>query len=141
VVRDPEIRFETGPGLQTQADCAHLGLWPLGDQMVELYAMVAILGCSREPAIRFATDLTRPTSLERLACCLDDLGGVTREVLTDHDPAFCIGQTSDGAASLAPEWVDLCGRLGMVPKACRPYRAQTNGKVCEHHFGAVTEPV
>jgi hypothetical protein len=38
VVRDPEIRFETGPGLQTQADWAHLGLWPLGDQMVELYA-------------------------------------------------------------------------------------------------------
>jgi transposase len=34
VVRDPEIRFETGPGLQTQADWAHLGLWPLGSEMV-----------------------------------------------------------------------------------------------------------
>ena len=129
VVRDPEIRFETNPGLQTQADWAHLGLWPLGGEMVELYAMVAILGWSRAPAIRFATDLTRPTSLERLACCLDDLGGVTREVLTDRDPAFCIGQTSDGSAILAPEWVDLCRLLGVVPKACRPYRAKTKGKV------------
>jgi transposase len=129
VVRDPEIRFETRPGLQTQADWAHLGLWPLGDQMVELYAMVAILGCSRAPAIRFATDLTRSTTLERLAWCLHDLGGVTREVLTDRDPAFCIGQTSDGAAILAPEWVDLCRLLGVVPKACRPYRAKTKGKV------------
>jgi transposase len=129
VVRDPEIRFETGPGLQTQADWAHLGLWPLGDQMVELYAMVAILGCSRAPAIRFATDLTRATSLERLAGCLDDLGGVSRELLTDRDPAFCIGQTSDGAAILAPEWVDLCRLLGIVPRACRPYRAKTKGKV------------
>jgi transposase len=129
VVRDPEIRFETGPGLQTQADWAHLGLWPLRDQMVELYAMVAILGCSRAPAIRLATDLTRSTSLERLAGCLDDLGGVTREVLTDRDPAFCIGQTSDGAAILAPEWVDLCRLLGVVPRACRPYRAKTKGKV------------
>ncbi len=46
-VKDPEIRFETGPGLQTQADWAKLGLFPLGEQMVELSAMVAILGFSR----------------------------------------------------------------------------------------------
>jgi len=128
-VRDPEIRFETDPGVQTQADWAHLGVWPLADGMVELHAMVAILGCSRAPAIRFATDCTRVTSFERLVRCLDDLGGVTREVLTDRDPAFCIGATSDGRAILAPEWVDLSRVLGIVPKACRPYRAQTKGKV------------
>jgi transposase len=128
-VRDPEIRFETEPGVQTQADWAHLGVWPLADGRVELHAMVAILGCSRAPAIRFATDCTRQTSLERLVRCFDDLGGVTREVLTDRDPAFCIGATSDGRAILAPAWVDVSGVLGIVPKACRPYRAQTKGKV------------
>lgn len=128
-VRDPEIRFETDPGLQTQADWALVGAWPLGDELVELNAMVAILGCSRAPAIRFATDRTRPTTFERLARCLDDLGGATREVLTDRDPAFCIGATGDGRAILAPGWVDLAGLLGIVPKACRPYRAQTKGKV------------
>jgi len=128
-VRDPEIRFETDPGLQTQADWAILGPWPLDGAMVELSVMVAILGCSRAPAIRFAADRTRKTSLERLTRCLDDLGGATREVLTDRDPAFCIGATSDGRAILAPEWVDLCAVLGTVPKACRPYRAQTKGKV------------
>jgi transposase len=129
VVRDPEIRFETDPGVQTQADWADLGLFPLGDQMVELHAMVAILGSSRAPALRFALDKTRPTSLERLCWCFHDLGGVTREALTDRDPAFCIGQTASGAAILAPEWVDLATVLGMVPKACRPYRAKTKGKV------------
>jgi transposase len=128
-VRDAEIRFETDPGLQTQADWAILGTWPLDGTLVELSAMVAILGCSRAPAIRFATDRTRATSLERLTRCLDDLGGATREVLTDRDPAFCIGATSNGRAILAPEWVDLCAVLGTVPKACRPYRAQTKGKV------------
>jgi len=128
-VRDPEIRFETDPGLQTQADWAILGLWPLDGTLVELSAMVTILGCSRAPAIRFATDRTRATSLERLTRCLDDPGGTTREVLTDRDAAFCIGATSDGRAILAPEWVDLCAVLGTVPKACRPYRAQTKGKV------------
>jgi transposase len=124
-VRDPEVRFETAPGVQTQADWAHLGLFPLGDEMAKLHAMVAILGCSRAPAVRFATDCTRRTSLERLVACLDDLGGATHEMLTDRDTAFCIGCTSDGRAILAPEWVDLAGVLGVVPKACRPYRAKT----------------
>ena len=128
-VRDPEIRFETDPGVQTQADWAILGTWPVDGEAAELSAMVAILGCSRAPAIRFATDRTRVTSLERLTRCLDDLGGVTREVLTDRDPAFCIGATGDGRAILAPTWVDHCAVLGVIPKACRPYRAQTKGKV------------
>lgn len=127
--KDPEIRFETGPGIQTQADWAHVGLWPLGDSMAELHAMVAILGFSRAPAIRFAGDCTRTTSFQRVVRCLDDLGGVTRELLTDRDTAFCIGSTSDGRAILAPEWVDLCSLLDVVPKACRPYRAKTKGKV------------
>jgi transposase len=128
-VRDPEIRFETDPGVQTQADWAILGTWPVDGEPAALSAMVAILGWSRAPAVRFATDRTRETSLERLTRCLDDLGGVTREVLTDRDPAFCIGATGDGRAILAPEWVDRCAVLGTVPKACRPYRAQTKGKV------------
>ena len=53
-VHDPEIRFETGPGEQTQVDWAQLGSWRVGDALVELNALVAILGCSRAPAIRFA---------------------------------------------------------------------------------------
>ncbi len=48
VMRDPEIRFETDPGIQTQADWAHLGGWPLGDSMVELHAMVTILVANLE---------------------------------------------------------------------------------------------
>lgn len=128
-VKDPQIRFETDPGWQTQADWAVCGVWPLGPSRAELSALVTILGYSRAPAIRFATERTRPTTLSRLVACLDDLGGLTREILTDRDPAFCIGSTSDGRAILAPDWVDLCGLLGTVPKACRPYRAQTKGKV------------
>lgn len=128
-VRDPEIRFETDPGVQTQVDWAQLGAFRLGREMVELNALVAILGCSRAPAIRFAPDRTRPSTFECLVRCQEDLGGATREILTDRDPAFCIGASSDGRAILAPEWVDLAALLGVVPRACRPYRAQTKGKV------------
>ncbi len=128
-LRDPEIRFETDAGVQTQGDWALLGLFPVEGRMVELNAYVAILGCSRKPAFRFALDRTRQTTLDCVLFCQDNLGGVTKEYLTDRDPAFCVGATSDGKAILAPEWVDLCEKLGMVPRACRPYRAKTKGKV------------
>jgi transposase len=126
---EPLIRFETDPGVQVQTDWAHLGLWPVGEHRVELYALVAILGYSRVPAVRFALDHTRSTTFERLLWCLDDLGGIPNEILTDRDSAFCIGTTRDGNAILAPEWVDLCATLGVTPRACRPYRAKTKGKV------------
>ena len=129
LIKDPEIRFETASGQQTQADWAHLGVWPLHDTRTELFAMVAILGQSRRPAFRLALDRTRATTLSRLVQCCADLGGMTREVLTDRDPAFCIGSTSDGRAILSPEWVDLAALLGVVPRACKPYRAKTKGKV------------
>jgi transposase len=127
--KEPLVRFETDPGAQLQTDWAHLGVWPLEDGTAELFALVAILGFSRVPAVRIATDHTRSTTLERFVWCLDDLGGVPKEILTDRDSVFCIGQTSDGKAIFAPDWVDLCGVLDVVPRACRPYRAKTKGKV------------
>ena len=128
-VHEPLVRFETDPGLQVQADWAHLGVWPLEDGERELCVLVSILGYSRVPALRFATDHTRQTTLDRLVHCLDDLGGIPKEILSDRDSVFCIGQTSDGRAIFAPEWIDLCGVLAAVPRACRPYRAKTKGKV------------
>jgi transposase len=83
--------------------------------------MVAVLGHSRRPAIRMATCCTREVSFERLVRCLDDLGGVTREILTDRDTVFWIS----ASGTLSPEWVDLCGLLGTVPRLCRPYRPKT----------------
>lgn len=127
VVRELEVRFETLPGVQTQADWKHLGVWPLGEEQTELHAMVTILGSSRMPAMRIATSCTREVSFERLVRCLDDLGGVSRELLTDRDTVFC-NHSGEGPL-FVPEWVDLCELLGTVPRACRPYRAKTKGKV------------
>ena len=57
---------------------------------------MAILGYSRAPALRFAADTTRATTLARLVDCLADLGGAPQEVLTDRDPAFCVMATRAG---------------------------------------------
>jgi transposase len=126
---DPEVRFETDPGVQVQADWADCGRWLVGEQLRVLHALVAVLGFSRMDAVRFATDTTRPTTLRLLTECLVDLGGAPVEVLTDRDPALVIGSTPSGRPVFASEWVDLADVLGIRPRACRPYRAKTKGKV------------
>jgi transposase len=126
---DPVLRFETGPGIQTQGDWADCGTWPLGDGSAELHAWVAVLGFSRMVAVRFATDQTRRTTLRAIVRTTDDLGGATAEYLHDRDTALVNGSRSDGSAIHAPEWVDTAALLGTRQRACRPYRAQTKGKV------------
>jgi hypothetical protein len=81
------------------------------------------------PALRFATDKTRPTTLDRIVRCVDDLGGATAEFLTDRDTALMNGQRRDGSPIYSPEWVDTAALLGTRQRACRPYRAKTKGKV------------
>lgn len=126
---EPEIRFETGPAIQTQGDWTACGVWPLGDGAAELFAWVAVLGFSRMPALRFATDKTRATTLATIVRTSDDLGGATAEYLTDRDTALVNGATADGRAIHAPEWLDTAALLGTRPRACRAYRAKTKGKV------------
>src|SRR5215211_1900594 len=123
---DPQVRFETDPGVQVRADC---GQWLVGEEPCTLHALVAVLGFSRMVAVRFATDTTRPRTLVLLTECLVDLGGAPTEVLTDRAPALVIGSTPSGRPVFAPEWVDLAEALGIRPRACRPYRAKTKGKV------------
>jgi transposase len=101
----------------------------VGDGATELFAFVAILGCSRMVALRFATDKTRSTTLGSIVRCTDDLGGASAEFLTDRDTALMNGARSDGAPIFAPDWLDVAALLGTRPRACRPYRAKTKGKV------------
>src|SRR6266487_1280839 len=82
-----------------------------------------------DPVIRFETDTTRPTTLSLVLGCLADLGGAPEVILTDRDPAVVIGESPERRPVFAPEWIDLCSRLGVRPRACRPYRAKTKGKV------------
>jgi transposase len=128
VVREPEIRFEADPGHQAQTDWGHVGVWPWTVNRRNSLPCddprVQPLPCR---ALRAGPD--EDTTLTRLALTLDDLGGATDHVLSDRDPAFVIGSTSDGRAIFAPEWMDWAELLGVVPKACRPYRAKTKGKV------------
>ncbi len=93
---EPEVRFETGPGIQTQGDWTDFGVWPLGDGTVELFAFVAILGCSRMVAVRFATDKTRPTTLEQATPEAVRVGGAALGVEADPERVVATGVRHGG---------------------------------------------
>ena len=83
-------------------DWTTLGRWPLGGELVELKALVALLGFSRMVALAVATEQTRHTTLSLVPRVLADLGGAPQEILTDRDAVFVIGETSDKRAIFAP---------------------------------------
>lgn len=132
------MRFETLPGVQTQADWKQIGSWPLGEELVELHAMVAILGHSRMPAIRIAASCTREVSFDRLVRCLDDLGGSRGELLTARDTVFC-NHTADGPGLLgAPRphrdrLAPLGGITTVIGLDNRQERPLVNLRASEHH--------
>ena len=73
--------------------------------------------------------MCRATTLRAIVRTVDDLGGATAELLTDPDTALVNGSRADGSAIYAPDWGDTAALLGTRPRACRPYRAKTKGKV------------
>ena len=56
-------------------------------------------------------------------------GGVPREILYDRMKTAVIGDDQDGAVIFNKMLVDLACHHGFTPRACRPYRAKTKGKV------------
>ena len=115
---EPEVRFETGPGVQTQGDRTDCGSWPLDEGAAELFARVSILGFSRMLAFRFATDKTRTTTLRAIVRTTDDLGGATAEYLTDRDTALVNGSPDLQAPSLSsPDLRSTWQQLSQSPQA------------------------
>ncbi len=55
-------------------------------------------------------------------------GGMPEEVLYDNAKVVVLERLAEGP-SYNPGLLDFAGRYGFAPRLCRPYRAQTKGKV------------
>ena len=132
VVREPEIRFETDPGHQAQTDWGHMGVWPVDGEPRELFALVTILGYSRRPAVRFALGPNQDHNVDASGADARRPRRCNQSRVSDRDPAFVIGSTSDGRAIFVPEWVDCAAAGHGAERAAarigpRP-RARSNAK-------------
>lgn len=126
-----ERRFETPPGKQAQVDFSQFKVVfdaePGRVRAVSLFSMV--LSHSRWLWGRFCTSQNLQTVLRCHIAAFAAIGGAPAEILYDRMKTAVIGETPDGVVNYNPALVDLLRHYGAAPRACRPYRAKTKGKV------------
>jgi len=120
------VRFETPPGHQAQVDFARCVL-PWGVR----YALLVVLSYSRLLWLRFAPRQDLRTLLTSLEAAFASFGGVPRELLFDQMKAVITrdGRLEGGGLVTNAEFLRFAHHWSFRPRACRPYRAQTKGKV------------
>lgn len=140
-----ERRFETPPGKQAQVDFAFFKTTftdePEAERIVWLFSMV--LGHSRMMWARFVARQDLPTVLRCHIAAFEAFGGAPEQILYDRMKTAVLGEAEDPdqlgkGIAYNPKLLDLAAHYGFLPKACRPYRAKTKGKV-ERPFRYVRE--
>ena len=123
---EPPVRFETPPGHQGQVDFAEFPL-PWGRR----HALMVVLGYSRRLWLRFCERQTMGVVIRGLEESFAFFGGVPAEMLFDQMKAVVLadGRGSGGRLVENPEFRGFSDHWGFRIRACRPYRAQTKGKV------------
>lgn len=120
------VRFETPPGRQAQVDFAEFR-FPWGKR----HALLVVLGYSRLLWVRFYEKQDMRTLFSGLEAAFAFFGGVPEELLFDQMKAVVIrdDRLSGGRLVENEEFLRFAAHWGFRPRACRPYRAQTKGKV------------
>ena len=118
------VRFETGPGEQSQMDWGHFGNW----QGQRLYAFALTLGYSRMRYVEFTQRQDTETLFSCLLHAFHSLGGVTESILTDNMKTV-VEDRVEGQVIWNRRFLDFAAYYGFVPRVCQPYRPQTKGKV------------
>jgi len=125
-----EVRFETPAGQQAQVDFAHFNVEfddaPGQRRSIWLFSMV--LGHSRYLWGRFVEHQDLQTVLRCHMEAFAHLGGVPHEILYDRMKTAVLGEAEKHVVYNA-KLVALAQHYSYAPRACKPYRAQTKGKV------------
>ncbi len=122
-------RFETAPGKQAQVDWGHLGTLEMGEQEQKLHCFTFTLGYSRRMVAEVALDQKLGTLLRLHEAAFQQIGGVPEEILYDRMKTVWLGTDERGEIVWHPVFLDFARYWGFTPRLCRPYRAQTKGKV------------
>lgn len=123
---EPVIRFETPAGRQAQVDFARFRFaWGIR------YALLVVLGYSRLLWCRFYARQDMRTLISGLEDAFGYFGGVPSELLFDQMRAVITRdlRLEGGALVHNAEFLRFAEHWHFTPRACRPYRAQTKGKV------------
>ena len=126
-----EVRFETPPGHQAQVDFARFVTTftdePDISRIVWMFSLV--LGHSRYIFARFVMHQDLQSLLRCHMLAFSAIGGVPIEILYDRMKTAVIGEDAEGHVVYNRSLIALGRHYGFAPRACRPYRAKTKGKV------------
>jgi transposase len=126
-----EVRFETPPGVQAQVDFARFVVDfaddPGTSRIVWLFSLV--LGHSRFIFARYVMHQDLQTLLRCHIQAFAALGGVPIEILYDRMKTAVTGEDDAGHIVYNRSLLALAQHYRFQPRACRPYRAKTKGKV------------
>lgn len=120
-------RFETGPGEQAQVDWGQVRV-RFRSGPVAVHVFVLTLGYSRRAWVEGYLNERMEALLAAHEHAFEHFGGHPAEILYDR-----MRTVTTGSVAGAPRWnatFDAFARYwGFAPRLCRPYRAQTKGKV------------
>lgn len=126
-----EVRFETPSGHQAQVDFARFVTVfedePGVTRIIWLFSLV--LGHSRHIVARFVLHQDLQTLLRCHMAAFAEIGGVPIEILYDRMKTAVTGEDDQGHIVYNRSLLALAKHYGFHPRACRPYRAKTKGKV------------
>lgn len=121
-------RFETDPGHQLQHDWGEL-MVEIGGAMEKVYFSVNTLGFSRRFFVWAAPSNDAAHTYESLVRSFEWFGGVAKDVLVDNQKAAVLTHAVKSRPVFNNGFLHLAQHYGFTPKACKPYRARTKGKV------------
>ena len=120
-------RFETPPGQQSQVDWGQVRV-PFRSRSQPVHVFVLTLGFSRRSFYQGYLNERLPHLLEAHELAFAHFGGLCREHLYDRMRTVCLGER-EGRVVWHPTFLAFAAYWGFEPRLCRPYRAQTKGKV------------
>lgn len=124
------VRFESQPGGQGQVDWADFGTVLLDGEEHRLSLFTMVLGWSRMRYVEWTLDMSTPTFIRCHLNAFQFFGGYPEELLYDNLKQVVIQR---GADSQSHRWnalfADFAKHYDFTPRLCRPYRAQTKGKI------------
>jgi hypothetical protein len=121
------VRFETPPGRQGQFDWSPYTL-DLGGVLTKVIVFGLTLGYSRRKHYTVSLDETQASIFEAIEIRLHYFGGAPKQLLVDNARAL-VTDSNPTNFRWNPQFLELCGHYRIQPRACRPYRAQTKGKI------------
>lgn len=123
------VRFETKPGEQMQIDFGEKPI-SIDGNLVVVQLMTVVLGYSRRLYCQAFLAQRQDDWLEGIEAACGHFGGFPEQILCDNaSPLVTSHDIKTGVVVWHPGFESFCKDRGISPRACRPRRARTKGKI------------